>query len=253
MFVPLAAIHYVHPDGVYLEARAEEVERRAAAGEHDMWGPGARSTVEGGRWQVQDAIVVVLAEDRLGAHDEPDFELDVGDGIEVVGAIDHVTRTRSGGIGIVDWKTNRKAKPRHRVAGSLQLAIYTLAAVELWGQQPEWVALDFVVPGVRVAVDREEIDTDAALATIREVAAKVRAEAFEPTPSALCPWCDFRSACPAFDGEGPDLPGLAVVELRKLRRRRNRDEARIAELEELIRDRLGPDAVVEVETGKMST
>jgi putative RecB family exonuclease len=94
------------------------------------------------------------------------FELDLGDDIEVVGSIDHVARTPSGGIGIVDWKTNRKAKPRHRVAGSLQLAIYTLAAVELWGQEPEWVALDFVVPGVRVVVGREEIDTDAALTEV---------------------------------------------------------------------------------------
>jgi hypothetical protein len=42
-------------------------------------GAGARSTLEGGRLQVQDAIVAVLAEDRLGAHDEPDLELDIGD------------------------------------------------------------------------------------------------------------------------------------------------------------------------------
>src|SRR5207247_920122 len=44
------------------------------------WGrPGAGSTVEGRRLQVQDAIVVVLADDRRGAHDESDLQLDVGD------------------------------------------------------------------------------------------------------------------------------------------------------------------------------
>jgi RecB family exonuclease len=174
------------------------------------------------------------------------FELDLGDDIEVVGSIDHVCRTPSGGIGIVDWKTNRKAKPRKRVAGSLQLAIYTLAAVELWGQEPEWVALDFVVPGVRVTVGRDEIDTDAALAAIRDVAAQIRDELYEPTPSALCPWCDYRSECPAFDGDGPDVPGTALVELRRLRRKRARDEARIAELEALVRDRLGPEALLDL-------
>jgi putative RecB family exonuclease len=178
------------------------------------------------------------------------FELDIGDEIEVVGSIDHVARTDHGGLGIVDWKTNRKAQPRARVASSLQLAIYTLAAVELWGQEPEWVALEFVVPGVRVTVSRDEIDTEAALATIREVAAQIRsATAFEPNPSRLCGWCDYRQACPAFEGEGPDLPGLAVVELERLRRRRARDNARIAELEELVRTRLGPDAAVEVGRG----
>jgi RecB family exonuclease len=178
------------------------------------------------------------------------FTLELSDGIEVVGSIDHVARTAGGGIGIVDWKTNRKAKPAKYVAGSLQLAIYALAARSLWGVDPDWVALDFVVPGLRVTVPREEIDTDAALATIHEVAGLIRAESFAPTPTRLCGWCDYRAVCPAFEGEGPDVAGLAVVELQTLQRRRARDEARIAELEALIRTRLGDAALVEVGDGR---
>lgn len=174
------------------------------------------------------------------------FELDIGDDISVRGSIDHVARTPNGGLGIVDWKTNRRARSRADVAGNLQLAIYAIAARELWGQEPEWVALEFVVPGVRVTVERDEIDTEAALRTIRQVAARVREEVFEPTPSALCAWCDFRAICPAFDGDGPDLPGLALVELRRLRRRRERDEARIAELERLVQRFLGEEAQLEL-------
>ena len=174
------------------------------------------------------------------------FELDLGDDIVVVGSIDHVQRTPSGGLGIVDWKTNRKAKTRRQVAGSLQLAIYTLAAAELWGTEPEWVALDFVVPGLRVTVDRPDIDTGRAVAEIRDVAARIRSEAFEPTPSPLCPWCDWRASCPAFEGEGPDVAGVAVVELQRLRRRRERDQARITALEQLVRERLGDEAAVEI-------
>ena len=174
------------------------------------------------------------------------FELDLGDGVEVVGAIDHVTPTGSGGFGVVDWKTNRRAKTRQQVAGSLQLAVYTLAAAHLWGRQPDWVALEFVVPGVRVTVDRADIDTDGALADIRAVAARVRAQAFGPSPSRLCPWCDWRGLCPAFEGEGPDVAGTAVVELQRLRRRSERDRARIAQLEQLVRDRFGDEAQVEL-------
>lgn len=174
------------------------------------------------------------------------FALELAEDLEVVGSIDHVARIPSGGIGIVDWKTGKRAKTKQDVRGSLQLAIYTLAAVELWGHEPEWVALDFVVPGVRVTVPREEIDTEAARATILQVAERVRAEAFPPSPSRLCDWCDYRSLCPAFEGEGPDIPGRAVIELTRLRRKRERDEARIAELEQLVRDQLGPAAVLEV-------
>jgi putative RecB family exonuclease len=175
------------------------------------------------------------------------FELDLGDGIEVVGSIDHVARTPAGGVGIVDWKTNRTAKPRKRVAGSMQLAIYTLAAQELWGVDPEWVALDFVVPGVRVTVGRSEIDTQAARTTIHEVAALIRSERFDPKPSRLCDWCDYRAECPAFEGEGPDVAGAALVELKRLQRRQARDATRIAELEALVRDRLGDDVIIELD------
>ncbi len=174
------------------------------------------------------------------------FEIDLGDEITVVGSIDHVARTPSGGIGIVDWKTNRKAKTRAHVANSLQLAIYALAARELWGHEPEWVALDFVVPGVRVTVDRSDIDVEAAVGRIKTVAAKIRAEAFEPSPSALFNWCDWRSECPAFQGEGPDVAGTALVELRRLRRRAERDRERMASLETLVRERLGDDALIEI-------
>jgi RecB family exonuclease len=174
------------------------------------------------------------------------FAIDLGDDIEVVGSIDHVARTADGGIAIVDWKTNRKAKPAKYVKGSLQLAIYALAARELWGQDPEWVALDFVVPGVRVTVPREEIDTEAALRTIRDVAGRIRAEAFGPTPTKLCGWCDYRSLCPAFEGDGPDVAGLALVELETLQRRRARDESRMAELERLVREQLGDEALLEL-------
>jgi putative RecB family exonuclease len=170
------------------------------------------------------------------------FELPLPDDIEVVGSIDMVERTE-GGIGVVDWKTNRRAKTREQVAESLQLAVYALAAEHLWGHRPEWVALDFVVPGIRVTVPIEQIDTEAAVATIREVAARIREEVFPPRPSRLCDWCDFRADCPAFEGDGPDVAGLAVTELRRLRRRHARDQERIVVLEELVRERLGAEAV----------
>ncbi|MPZ73663.1 MAG: hypothetical protein GEU74_10605 [Nitriliruptorales bacterium] len=171
------------------------------------------------------------------------FELEVGNAVTVVGSIDHVARTDSGGIGIVDWKTNRKAKTRADVSDSLQLAVYALAARHLWGHDPDWVALEFVVPGIRVTVPRDQIDVDAAVVRIHKVADRIRSEAFDPRPSALCSWCDFRDECPAFEGDGPDVAGTALVELRRLQRRSERDRKRMESLEAVVRTRLGDDAL----------
>lgn len=185
---------------------------------------------------------------RPAAAVEQWFDVDVGRAVRVRGFIDCVVPTSDGGFGIVDWKTSKRAKTREEVEGSLQLAIYALAARELYGRDPDWVALEFVVPGLRVAVERDRIDVDAALAQIHEVADAIRAERFEPRPNRLCGWCDFRSLCPAWEGEdGPDVPGQAVLELQRLRRRQRRDADRIAELEEIVRERLGEEALVELE------
>lgn len=186
---------------------------------------------------------------RPAAAVEQWFDVDVGDRIRVRGFIDCVVPTEDGGFGIVDWKTNRKAKTREQVEGSLQLALYALAARELWGRDPDWVALEFVVPGMRVDVPMERIDVDGAVAEVRRVAEAIRAERFEPTPNRLCGWCDFRSICPAFEGDDGevDVPGTALVELQRLKRRQTRDAERIAELEQIVRDRLGEDALVEVD------
>jgi RecB family exonuclease len=185
---------------------------------------------------------------RPAAAVEQWFDVDLGARVRVRGFIDAAMPTEGGGFGIVDWKTNRKAKPREHVEGSLQLALYALAARELWGRDPDWVAFEFVVPGMRVDVPIERIDVDAAVAEVHRVAEQIRAERFEPTPNRLCPWCDFRGLCPAFEGDdgGADVPGTALIELRTLKRRQARDAERIAELEEIVRASFGDEALVEV-------
>lgn len=208
------------PEKVRWYRHAQQVLRR----HHDQWAPRYRPAAAVEQW----------------------FDIDLGDAVRVRGFIDCVVPTGDGGFGIVDWKTNRRAKTREHVEASLQLALYALAARRLWGRDPDWVALDFIVPGIRVDVPADRIDVDAAVRTVHEVAEAIRAEQFEPQPSRLCDWCDYRGMCPAFDGEGPDLPGHAVVELQRLRRRQARDAERIAELEEIVRARLGDEAAFEL-------
>ncbi len=150
----------------------------------------------------------------------------------VVGSIDRVDDD-DGELRVVDYKTNKRVKDRDRVKRSLQLSIYALACEHLYGQLPATVALDFVVAGREIVVDVAELDLDAARTAIRETAAAVQAEAFEPTPMRLCDWCDYQPACPAWAGQdGQEVLGPAVTELTQLRRSVTRDVARLRALEE---------------------
>jgi putative RecB family exonuclease len=168
---------------------------------------------------------------RLPAATEAWFELPIEYEAVVVGSIDRVDVDEDGRLHVIDYKTNRKVKDRSRVAGSLQLAIYALACRHLSNTLPASVSLDFVVPGVMVTVPIEDLDLEAARATVLATAAAIRAERYDPTPNPLCGWCDFRSVCPAWVGEGPELLGPVATELSSLRRRVERDVRALRELE----------------------
>lgn len=174
---------------------------------------------------------------KLPVASEQWFELPFDDGLIIlVGSIDHTEPTSPGRYRIIDWKSSRKAKTRKQVAESIQLGIYALAAKMLWGHLPDSVALDFVVPGVLVEVGIDEIDLDRVERTVLRVADAIRAEQFDPTPNRLCDWCDFRAVCSEYQGDGPDVRGLAVRELEDLRRRMAKDAARASELDALLAD-----------------
>lgn len=171
---------------------------------------------------------------RLPAATEAWFELPL-DGAVVVGSIDRIDAHDDGSLEVVDYKSSRRAKSRARVRSSLQLALYALACEHLYGRLPTAVTLEFLVPGISVRVPVAEVDLDAARAAVAETAEAVRSGGpWPPTPNRLCDWCDYRSVCPAWDGEGPDVLGPAVLELRRLRRSVRRDVAALRQLEDSV-------------------
>jgi len=142
---------------------------------------------------------------RLPAAVEAWFELPFPDDVVVVGAIDRIDAHDDGSLHVIDYKTNRRARTRSQVRGSLQLAIYALATRELYGRLPDTVALDFIVPGVTVTVPVEELDLEAVPGRLAAVATRILAGEDTPTPNRLCDWCDFQAICPAWSG--PAAPG----------------------------------------------
>jgi len=170
---------------------------------------------------------------RLPAAVEAWFELPFDDDIVVVGAIDRVDVDPDGSLHVIDYKTNRRARSQRQVASSLQLAIYALATRELYGQHPATVALDFVVPGVRVSVPLDELDLAGVAREVAVAAARIRGREDTPTPNRLCDWCDFQAICPAWLPQegGVEILGRARREAEELRRRISRDAARLRALE----------------------
>jgi len=181
---------------------------------------------------------------RLPAATEAWFSLPFDGELVVVGAIDRVDVDDDGTLHVVDYKTNRRARSRAQVRSSLQLAIYALATHELFGHLPATVALDFVVPGVRVTVPVDELELAAVPHRIAAVAQRIRSHEDTPVPNRLCDWCDYRAICPAWspegglvadpDGEGAVVLGRAIAERDRLRRAVTRDGNRLRQLEDGI-------------------
>jgi RecB family exonuclease len=154
---------------------------------------------------------------RLPLTTEAWFELPFDDAV-VVGAIDRIDVDDDGDLHVIDYKTNRRAQPRERVARSLQLAIYALACESLYGRLPATVSLDFVVAGAVVRVDLADIDLDRARAAVHDAATSIRSRSFPATPNRLCEWCDFRGICPAWPDHADDGLGAAEARLASLQR-----------------------------------
>ncbi|MFO7779087.1 MAG: PD-(D/E)XK nuclease family protein [Nitriliruptoraceae bacterium] len=172
-----------------------------------------------------------LPADRTTAATEAWFEVPFEDSVVVVGSIDRVDVDEHGALHVVDYKTNRRARSRAEVARSLQLSLYALACEHLYGALPATVALDFVVAGLTVTVELDELDLDRARRVVLDTAAAIRAERFPTTPNRLCDWCDHRAVCPAWDGDDGHTYGAAVDAARQLRRRLQREVRELRELE----------------------
>ena len=114
----------------------------------------------------------------------------------VGGRIDAIFGSVDGPWEIVDWKTGRRPAADDPTLG-LQLDVYGLAAVEIWGKTPADLTLTYLYlasgeeaskPMDDPAVVRDRVETS--LTAIGD-------GAFDPTPGEWCSHCDFRSFCDA--------------------------------------------------------
>ncbi|MEA2126789.1 MAG: ATP-dependent helicase UvrD/PcrA [Solirubrobacteraceae bacterium] len=115
----------------------------------------------------------------------------------VRGRVDRVDRLSDGAYELIDYKTGRPKKAAD-LREDVQLALYSVAAVQAWDLEAAHQAYYYVLDDAKVPVDWAEDDRDWITETVLEVADGISGQGFEPTPSfSACSICDYRIACPA--------------------------------------------------------
>ena len=97
---------------------------------------------------------------------------------------------------IVDWKTGRRPAADDPLAG-LQLELYGLACIEVWGKRAEDLTLTYLYLAGGEEVSHPMGDPDEVRSRVSESLRSIGAGAFDPVPGAWCHHCDFLSFCEA--------------------------------------------------------
>ncbi len=145
--------------------------------------------------RLRDAFTTSRFADVSPLFAERAFLLRLGDS-SVGGRIDAIFGTVDGPWEVVDWKTGRKPSSADPTAG-LQLDIYGLAAVEIWGKAAADVTLTYFYLASGEEVTRPMDDPDVVRQRVLASLDAIAAGEFDPTPGSWCRHCDFRSFCDA--------------------------------------------------------
>jgi DNA helicase-2/ATP-dependent DNA helicase PcrA len=113
------------------------------------------------------------------------------------GRVDRVDRLPSGEYELIDYKTGRP-KTAEQLAEDVQLSLYAIGAREAWSLEASRAAYYYLLDDRKVAVPGDEERAEWIRSVAGEVAAGIKAQEFEPTPSIqACSMCDYRLVCPA--------------------------------------------------------
>jgi ATP-dependent DNA helicase UvrD/PcrA len=116
------------------------------------------------------------------------------DGFTVGGRVDAIFGPADGSWEIVDYKTGGVPEEADPVPG-LQLDLYALAAMEIWGKEPEDLTLTFFYISEGREVTRPSGDVETIRKRALAALSSMSAGAFEATPGEQCRWCDFLAFC----------------------------------------------------------
>lgn len=130
---------------------------------------------------------------------EYSFEIKV-EGVPLIGFVDRIDKTESGGLHIIDYKTGR-AFDRSRVRQDPQLTLYQMAVSQLFGLPVESLTLYHLNSLTPLTVPAHPASfEDAVRRKVAAVWSGISEGRFEPEPDEKghCRFCDYMNLCPAY-------------------------------------------------------
>ena len=140
------------------------------------------------------------------------FYVDI-EGVKLRGFIDRVDKLDSGGLNVVDYKTDKRLFTKDDLAKNLQLTLYQMAAEQSWFLPVEKLTLYHFRSNTPCSCGpRKPAQLEQAKKLVLEVAEGIAAESFPAIESERCP-CDFPEHCPYYrqqtllEPKEPDILG----------------------------------------------
>ncbi len=134
---------------------------------------------------------------RLPIAIERNFMIDI-EGVKLRGFIDRVDKLDSGGLSVIDYKTNKELFTADYLADDLQLTIYQMAAEETWRLPVERLTLYHLRSNTACACPpRERGQIEQARRLILDTAEGITRGDFPAVEGPFCP-CDFPEHCPYY-------------------------------------------------------
>jgi len=125
------------------------------------------------------------------------FNIDV-EGVKLRGFIDRVDKLDSGGLSIVDYKTDRELFTKEDLEKNLQLTLYQLAVEQSWYLPVERLTLYHFRSNIPCSCEpRSQAQLEEAKNLVLAVAEGITEERFPAIESGRCP-CDFAEHCPYY-------------------------------------------------------
>jgi len=132
---------------------------------------------------------------------EQPFIIKVSPDLRVGGKIDRVDQVGKDKIEIIDYKTGRSLEQKE-VDKSLQMTVYALAAQDkgIYNKNPQEVTLTFYFldSGKKISTKRTSKQLQEVRKEIIKKAQEIAKSDFEPKPSRLCDFCDYKLICEAW-------------------------------------------------------